>query len=94
MPRYPREAIELLRSAKRQGFTIVTITDTAMSAPASLSDVLLPSAVGTGLVFGSQAAPMVLAVVLLQAMCDAAPHAADRLEAFEISAERRLLFVP
>lgn len=94
MPRYPRDTIELLTSAKRLGFTVVTITDAAVGPAAPLSDVLLPAAVGTDLVFDSQAAPMVLAVVLLQAMCDISPRAADRLEDFEISAERRLLFVP
>lgn len=94
MPRYPRETIELLTSAKRLGFTVVTLTDAAMGPATPLSDVLLPAAVGTDLVFDSQAAPMVLAVVLLQAMSDVSPRAADRLEDFELSAERRLLFVP
>ncbi|HEY1616536.1 MAG TPA: MurR/RpiR family transcriptional regulator [Streptosporangiaceae bacterium] len=93
LPRYPRESVELLARCKQLGFTVVTITDAAMSPAAEFSDVLLPAAVGTGLVFDSQAAPMVLAVVLLQAICDATASVQGRLEAFEQSAERRQLFV-
>jgi len=93
LPRYPRETIELLGRCKDLGFAVVTLTDAAIGPAAALSDVLLPATVGTDLVFDSQAAPMVLAVVLLQAMTDVSPHASDRLEDFETSAERRQLFV-
>ena len=49
--------------------------------------------IGTGLVFDLHTAPMVLAMVLLQAMCDAAPgDTAERLERFEQSAARRQIF--
>jgi DNA-binding MurR/RpiR family transcriptional regulator len=92
LPRYPTETIGLLSLCKDLGFSIVTLTDAAMGPAAAFTDIILPAAVGTDLVFDSQAAPMVLAVVLLQAMCDISPYAADRLEAFEISAERRHLF--
>jgi DNA-binding MurR/RpiR family transcriptional regulator len=91
LPRYPAETIALLGRCKELGSAVVTLTDAAMG-PAAFTDVLLPAAVGTDLVFDSQAAPMVLAVVLLQAICDISPYPADRLEAFEISAERRHLF--
>ncbi|MFI6322938.1 MurR/RpiR family transcriptional regulator [Nonomuraea sp. NPDC050556] len=94
LPRYPRESIELLRHCRELELTVVTITDAQMSPAAAVSDVVLPAAVGTGLVFDSQAAPMVLSVVLLQAMCDAMPRRAQqRLEAFEVEADRRQLFV-
>jgi DNA-binding MurR/RpiR family transcriptional regulator len=92
LPRYPAETIGLLGRCKDLGLTVVTLTDSAMGPAAAFTDIILPAAVGTDLVFDSQAAPMVLAVVLLQAMCDISPYAADRLEAFEISAERRQLF--
>jgi DNA-binding MurR/RpiR family transcriptional regulator len=92
LPRYPAETIDLLGRCKDLGFAVVTLTDAAMGPAAAFTDIILPAAVGTDLVFDSQAAPMVLAVVLLQAMCDISPYAADRLEAFEISAERRHLF--
>ena len=93
LPRYPRESIELLGRCRELGFAVITMTDVPMGPAAALSDVLLPAGVGTGLVFDSQAAPMVLAVVLLQAMCDASPMAAGRLETFEQSVERRQVFV-
>lgn len=92
LPRYPTETIDLLGRCKDLGFTVVTLTDGAMGPVTAFTDVLLNAAVGTNLVFDSVAAPMVLAAVLLQAMCDVTPHAAERLEAFEISAEQRHLF--
>jgi DNA-binding MurR/RpiR family transcriptional regulator len=94
LPRYPRQAIDLLGACKDLGFTIVTITDAPIGPAGPLSDILLPAPVSTDLIFDSQAAPMVLAAVLLQAMCDVSPHGPDRLEEFEASAERRRLFVP
>ena len=54
---------------------------------------MLPAAVGTELVFDLHAAPMAMAMVLLQAMCDADPERAQRrLEQFEHSAARRHVF--
>jgi DNA-binding MurR/RpiR family transcriptional regulator len=94
LPRYPQESIKQLRQCRELGFTIVTITDLSINAATELSDIVLPAPVGTDLVFDSQATPMVLAVVLLQAMCDAIPkRAQERLEAFERSAESRELFI-
>jgi DNA-binding MurR/RpiR family transcriptional regulator len=94
LPRYPRQAIDLLGACKDLGFTTVTITDAPIGPAVPLSDILLSAPVSTDLMFDSQAAPMVLAAVLLQAMCDVSPHGPDRLEQFETSAERRRLFVP
>jgi DNA-binding MurR/RpiR family transcriptional regulator len=94
LPRYPREAVERLRQCRDLGLAVVTITDAAVSVAAELSDLVLPCPVGTGLVFDSQSTPAMLAVVLLQAMCDAMPkRTQERLEAFERSAETRDLFV-
>ncbi|MEW9528079.1 MurR/RpiR family transcriptional regulator [Microbispora sp. NPDC049125] len=59
----------------------------------TLSDVLLTAAVGTGLVFDTACAPMLLGRVLLERMCDELPGAQSRLEAFELSAARRGLFL-
>jgi DNA-binding MurR/RpiR family transcriptional regulator len=95
LPRYPQESLEALRAARRLGLATVTVTDTPMSPLAEESTVLLHAAVGSRLVFDSHAAPMVLAMVLLQAMCDAAPaEAQSRLEEFEYQAAARQLFVP
>src|SRR2546423_236018 len=58
------------------------------------ADVTLTAPVGSRLVFDLHTGPMALAMVLLQAMCDAAPaQAAARLEEFEVSAARRGVFV-
>ncbi|HTF07966.1 MAG TPA: MurR/RpiR family transcriptional regulator [Asanoa sp.] len=94
LPRYPREAIEALRAARADGLAIVLITDSAVGPAADHADVVLTAAVGAQLVFDLHAAPMALAMVLLQALCDAAPaEAQGRLEEFERSASRRQLFV-
>jgi hypothetical protein len=58
-----------------------------------VADVVLPAAVGTQLVFDLHTGPMAMAMVLLQAMCDAAPEPVQRrLEEFEATAGRRHIF--
>jgi DNA-binding MurR/RpiR family transcriptional regulator len=94
LPRYPREAVEALSLARSCGMSVVTVTDTAVSPVVAHSDLVLPAAVGSQLVFDLQAAPVALCTVLLQAMCDAMPaQAQQRLESFEQSAARRHVFV-
>lgn len=94
LPRYPREALDALGEARAAGLSIVAITDSAISPAAELADVTLTAAVGVQLVFDLHVAPMALAMVLLQAICDAAPQRAQhRLEQFEGSAGRRQIFV-
>ncbi|MFC3504748.1 MurR/RpiR family transcriptional regulator [Micromonospora krabiensis] len=94
LPRYPRETLDALREARAAGLTVVAITDSPVSPATEHADVLLPAAVGTDLVFDLHTAPMALAMVLLQAICDAAPADTQRrLEAFEASAARRQLFL-
>jgi DNA-binding MurR/RpiR family transcriptional regulator len=93
LPRYPRESLEVIREAKNHGYAIVAITDSVVSPVAELADVVLPAAVGTQLVFDLHTGPMAMAMVLLQAMCDAAPELAQRrLEEFEQTAARRHVF--
>jgi DNA-binding MurR/RpiR family transcriptional regulator len=61
---------------------------------ADLADVLLPAGVGSRLVFDSQAGPMMLAALLLEAVADAEPARAQaRLEAYETFAERHGVYV-
>jgi DNA-binding MurR/RpiR family transcriptional regulator len=94
LPRYPREVVSALQSAKADGLAVVLITDSAVGPAADHADVVLTAAVGAQLVFDLHAAPMALAMVLLQALCDAAPAESQRrLEEFERSASRRQLFV-
>ena len=95
LPRYPRESLEAIAEAKRAGLAVVAITDSAVSPVAERAVVVLPAAVGTQLVFDLHTGPMAMAMVLLQAMCDAAPASTqERLESFERSAARRGLFTP
>jgi DNA-binding MurR/RpiR family transcriptional regulator len=93
LPRYPRESLDAIREAKAAGLAVVVITDSAVSPAAEAADVALPAAVGTQLVFDLHTGPMAMAMVLLQAMCDADPgQAQHRLEEFEASATRRHVF--
>ena len=93
LPRYPRESLEAVREAKAAGLAVVAITDSAVSPVAGAADVVLPAAVGTQLVFDLHTGPMAMAMVLLQAMCDAAPEPVQRrLEEFEAAAARRHVF--
>jgi DNA-binding MurR/RpiR family transcriptional regulator len=95
LPRYPRETLEAVREAKAAGLVVVALTDSAVSPAAEVADIVLPAVVGTQLVFDLHTGPMALAMVLLQAMCDAAPELAQRrLEDFEATAARRHTFVP
>jgi len=94
LPRYPREAVDAVREARAAGMAVVAITDSPVSPVADHADVVLPAAVGTQLVFDLHAAPMAMAMVLLQAICDAEPADTQRrLEEFERSAARRAIFV-
>jgi DNA-binding MurR/RpiR family transcriptional regulator len=94
LPRYPRETLDALREARAAGLVVVAITDSPVSPATEHADVVLPAAVGAQLVFDLHTAPMTLAMVLLQAICDATPADTQRrLEAFEASAARRQLFL-
>ncbi|SCL34637.1 DNA-binding transcriptional regulator, MurR/RpiR family, contains HTH and SIS domains [Micromonospora pallida] len=94
LPRYPRETLDALRAAREAGLRIVAITDSPVSPATEYADLVLPAAVGADLVFDLHTAPMALAMVVLQAICDAAPADTQaRLEAFEASAARRQLFL-
>lgn len=95
LPRYPRESLDALREAHDSGLTVVLLTDSAVSPAAELADIVLPAAVGAQLVFDLHTAPMALAMVLVQAMCDAAGEPAQRrLEESEAAATRRQVFAP
>jgi len=94
LPRYPRESLDALRLARQLGLATVVITDSKLSPVADLADLTLPAAVGSDLVFDLHTAPMVLTMVVLQAMTDADPAQAQRrLEEFEATAARRGIFV-
>jgi DNA-binding MurR/RpiR family transcriptional regulator len=94
LPRYPKESIDALREARAAGFAVVALTDSPIGEVADIADVTLHAGVGSRLVFDLHAAPMALAMVLLQAICHALPvQTQARLEEFESSAGRRGIFV-
>jgi DNA-binding MurR/RpiR family transcriptional regulator len=93
LPRHPKEVAEALSYAREAGLRIVTVADSAFAPVAHADDLLLPAAVGTGLVFDTGCAPMLLGRVLLEAMCDGLPAAQSRLEEFDARASERGLFI-
>ncbi|MFJ9040509.1 MurR/RpiR family transcriptional regulator [Streptomyces sp. NPDC102406] len=93
LPRHPREVVDALAYARSAGLTVVSVADSAFAPVAKHSDLLLPAAVGTGLAFDTACAPMLLGRVLLEAMCDGLPQAQARLDAFDVRAAERGLFV-
>jgi DNA-binding MurR/RpiR family transcriptional regulator len=93
LPRHPKEVAEALSYAREAGLRIVTVADSAFAPVAHADDLLLPAAVGTGLVFDTGCAPMLLGRVLLEAMCDGLPAAQSRLEDFDARASERGLFI-
>ncbi len=95
LPRYPKESLDALREARAAGLSVVALTDSPIGEVADVADITLRASVGSRLVFDLHAAPMALAMVLLQAICDALPTQTQaRLEDFESSVARRNVFVP
>ncbi|MDY7085347.1 MAG: MurR/RpiR family transcriptional regulator [Actinomycetota bacterium] len=89
MPRYPVAAVEALRLARRLGLATVCVTDSPLVPFAADVDVLLVAPVGTGLVFDSHAAVVVLAISLLDAIAGTDPERTQqRLEAHEALVDR------
>ncbi|SEG56082.1 DNA-binding transcriptional regulator, MurR/RpiR family, contains HTH and SIS domains [Nonomuraea solani] len=80
LPRYPAEVVHALEYAEKIGLRVAAITDKA-DFPA---EVVLDAPVGDRLVFDSHAAPLALAMALVEAMADAAPlRTQARLEEYE-----------
>lgn len=89
MPRYPAATIEALRLARRLGLATVVVTDNPLVPFAAEVDVLLVAPVGTGLLFDSHAAVVVLAISLLDAIAGTDPERTQqRLEAHEALVDR------
>jgi DNA-binding MurR/RpiR family transcriptional regulator len=89
MPRYPAATVGAIRLARRLGLKTVVVADTALAPFAPDADVLLVAPVGTGLVFDSHAAVVLLAVSLLDAIAGTDPQRTQqRLEAQEALTDR------
>lgn len=93
LPRHPRETADALRLARGAGLRVVTVADSAFGPLAAPGDTVLAVSVSTALSFDTVCAPMLLAGVLLEALCDALPDAQARLEAFDTRAAERGLFL-
>ncbi|GAA4707141.1 MurR/RpiR family transcriptional regulator [Nocardioides conyzicola] len=84
MPRYPASTVRALRHARDLGIPTVLLVDTPFVDFADDADHVLVAPVGTGMVFDSHAAPVVLAMALLDGVASTHPRRTqDRLEAYE-----------
>lgn len=91
LPRYPTEALQALEYAEKLGFRVAVITDKS-DFPA---EIVLDAPVGDRLVFDSHAAPLALAMALVEAMADAAPlRTQARLEEYERMTDEAGTFLP
>jgi DNA-binding MurR/RpiR family transcriptional regulator len=92
LPRYPAEAVRALELAGELGLRTAVITDREdLPFPA---DVVLAAPVGERLVFDSHVAPLTIAMVLVEAMADAAPlRTQARLEEYERMTDRTGVFL-
>ncbi|MFI6480092.1 MurR/RpiR family transcriptional regulator [Nonomuraea sp. NPDC050663] len=91
LPRYPAESIQALEYADKLGLRRVVITD----RPGLPADITLDAPVGDRLVFDSHAAPLAVAMALVEAMADAAPlRTQARLEDYERSSDEAGIFLP
>ncbi|TKK90042.1 MurR/RpiR family transcriptional regulator [Herbidospora galbida] len=92
LPRYPAEAAAALTEARELGLSIAVLTDRPdVPFPA---DVVLDAPVGERLVFDSHVAPLALAMLLVEAMADAAPlRTRARLDDHERMTERGGVFL-
>jgi len=82
MPRYPNATVELLGWLDRQGYRILLVSDDAMPPlPKIVPAWHLGVPVGTDLTFDSHPGALMVLNMLVEAMCNAAPNAAEhRLE--------------
>ncbi|WP_030437276.1 MurR/RpiR family transcriptional regulator [Actinoplanes subtropicus] len=89
MPRYPAATVGAIRLARSLSLKTVVVTDSALAPFAPDADALLVAPVGTGLVFDSHAAAVLLAISLLDAIAGTDPRRTQqRLEAHEALIDR------
>jgi DNA-binding MurR/RpiR family transcriptional regulator len=89
MPRYPAATVAAIGLARQLGLATVVVADSPLVPFADDTDVLLVAPVGTGLIFDSHAAVVVLAISLLDAIAGTDPQRTQqRLEAHEALTER------
>jgi DNA-binding MurR/RpiR family transcriptional regulator len=84
MPRYPAATVRALRFVRAPQLPMVLVIDSPLADFASDANHVLVAPVGTGLVFHSYAAPVVLATALVDGIAGVRPRRRqERLEAHE-----------
>ncbi|GAA4121363.1 MurR/RpiR family transcriptional regulator [Nocardioides fonticola] len=85
MPRYPAATVAALRHAAALGLTTVLVVDDPYVDFAAEATHVLTAPVGTGLVFDTHTAPLLLLSALIDGVAAADPHRTqERLEAHEV----------
>ena len=93
LPRYPADAVQALSRARDLGLRTAVITDRPEVPFAA--DVVLAAPVDRRRVVDSHAAPLALAMTLIEAMADAAPLRTEaRLAEYERAMERMGVYLP
>jgi DNA-binding MurR/RpiR family transcriptional regulator len=93
LPLYPHETINAMKFARGLGMKVIAVADSTFRYQSDAADFALSTYVHSSLVFDSSAASAVLVSILLDAMCDAVPGAAQRLEDRDRSSIERKVFV-
>ncbi len=94
MPRWPRELLPLLEAARTLDYCVVGLTDQSGSPVLDYTDHSLLVPVGTTLLYDTHAAALVTLSLLVEAIADADPTAAEVLmEAFESRAHAHQYFL-
>lgn len=87
LPRYPREACDLVRYARRIGLKVAVLSDESFATVAHETDELISVRLGSGLLFDTTAAMNLASSALLHAMADSSPGSSQEgLERFELYA--------
>lgn len=95
LPRYPREAGDLLRFARSRGLKVAVLSDESFAAAGLEADELITVRLGNGLLFDTSAAIHVMTSALLHAMADSRPkQSQEGLERFEHYAAQLDVFEP
>lgn len=94
IPLYPRESLRAIQYARELGLKVAVIADRGFDLHDTKVDLALTAPISSSLTFDSHAACMILASVILDAMCEAEPKTTQaRLDANERSSTRRKVFV-
>jgi len=93
LPRYPREACELVRHARGVGLRVAVLSDESFATLAHETDELIGVRLGSGLLFDTTAAMNIASAALLHAMADSRPgRSQEGLELFERYAAELAVF--